>query len=54
VYAGVSRSVDLYGVVGGLLLLLTWLYVGGLALLLGVVVNAVLAGRVDPDTVWRP
>ncbi|MFC5971828.1 YihY/virulence factor BrkB family protein [Halomarina salina] len=54
IYAGFSQSVQLYGVVGGLLLLLTWLYVGGLALLLGVVVNAVLAERVDPDSVWRP
>ncbi|MFD1513856.1 YihY/virulence factor BrkB family protein [Halomarina rubra] len=54
VYASVSQSVHLYGVVGGMLLLLTWLYVGGLALLLGVVVNAVLAERVDPDSVWRP
>ena len=54
VYASFSQSVHLYGVVGGLLLLLTWLYVGGLAILLGVVVNAVLAERVDPDSVWRP
>ena len=54
IYASFSQSVHLYGVVGGLLLLLTWLYVGGLALLLGVVVNAVLAERVDPDSVWRP
>jgi membrane protein len=54
IYAGFSQSVHLYGVVGGLLLLLTWLYVGGLALLLGVVVNAVLGGRVDPDVIWRP
>ena len=54
IYASFSQSVQLYGVVGGLLLLLTWLYVGGLALVLGVVVNAVLAERVDPDSVWRP
>jgi membrane protein len=53
-YASVSQSVHLYGVVGGMLLLLTWLYVGGLAVLLGVVVNAVLGERVDPDSVWRP
>ncbi|MWG34356.1 YhjD/YihY/BrkB family envelope integrity protein [Halomarina oriensis] len=53
-YATVSQSVHLYGVVGGLLIFLTWLYVGGLAVLLGVVINAVLAGRVDPDSVWRP
>lgn len=53
-YATLSASVELYGVIGGLLLLLTWLYVGGLTLLLGAVVNAVLAGRVEASEEWIP
>ncbi|MFC6837408.1 YihY/virulence factor BrkB family protein [Halomarina ordinaria] len=54
VYASVSQTVHFYGVVGGLLLLLTWLYLGGLAILLGAVVNAVLAGRAAPSDEWLP
>ncbi|WP_148415933.1 YihY/virulence factor BrkB family protein [Haloferax sp. KTX1] len=54
VYFGVSQSIELYGAAGGVLLVLTWLYVGSLALLLGVVVNAVLANRVDADADWYP
>jgi hypothetical protein len=34
--------------IGAILLLLTWLYLGGLILLLGGVVNAVLLGKGDP------
>ena len=48
-YAATSQSVRLYGVAGAVLLLLTWMYLGGLTLLVGVVLNAVLAERVDPD-----
>lgn len=48
VYIVVSESVQLYGIAGGVLLLLTWLYLGALGLLGGVVVNAVLADRVEP------
>ena len=45
IYA-VSTSVsDAYGVLGGVLLLLLWLYFVALVTLLGVVVNVVLAGR---------
>lgn len=54
IYAETTASLRLYGVAGGLLLVLTWLYVGGLVLLGGAVLNAVLAGRVDPDGEWLP
>lgn len=49
-YIVVSESVQLYGVAGGVMLLLTWLYVGGLTLLLGAILNAVLAGRVSAES----
>ena len=51
IYARVSQSVQLYGAAGGLLLLLTWLYVGGLLILTGVVLNASLAGHVDLEDI---
>jgi membrane protein len=43
-----------YGLAGAVLLLLSWLYVGGLLLLFGVVVNAVLGRRVTADDDWLP
>lgn len=46
VYAATVGSFDAYGVIGGGLLLATFLYFGGIVLLLGAVLNAVLA---DPD-----
>lgn len=48
-YASASASVQFYGVVGFLLLFLTWLYLGGLVILFGGVVNAVLAGDLTDD-----
>lgn len=48
-YISTSESVKLYGVAGGVLLALTWLYVGGLVLLTGAALNAVLADSVDVD-----
>lgn len=54
VYATTSDSVALYGIAGAVLLILTWLYLGGLILLFGVIFNAVLAGRVDGDDGWLP
>ena len=50
IYAENAGSYEAYGVLGGVLLLVTFLYFGGLVLLLGVVLNAVLAGRADEAT----
>ena len=46
-YAAVASagSLALYGVLGGVILLATWLYLAASLLLVGAVVNAVLAGR---------
>lgn len=40
-----------YGILGGALLLVTFLYFGALVLLVGVVLNAVLAGRMGTDDI---
>lgn len=50
VYAGISSQGDpsVYGVLGGILLLVTWFYFAGMLLLTGAVINAVLGGR-SPD-----
>ncbi|MFQ3318040.1 MAG: membrane protein [Natronomonas sp.] len=49
-YAANAGSYEAYGVLGGVLLLVTFLYFGGLVLLVGAVLNAVLAGRADEET----
>lgn len=50
-YAESATSVEFFGVVGVVLLFLTWLYVGSLALLVGAATNVVLADRVaEPRT----
>ncbi|WP_435196491.1 YhjD/YihY/BrkB family envelope integrity protein [Natronomonas sp. EA1] len=49
-YASMAGSYEAYGVLGGVLLLITWLYFGALVLLVGVVLNAALAGRISDDT----
>lgn len=54
IYVATSGSVALFGVAGAILLILTWVYLGGLCLLLGAVLNAVLAGHVDPEDGWVP
>ena len=54
IYVATSESVALFGVAGAVLLVLTWVYLGGLCLLLGAVCNAVLAGRVAPESGWVP
>ena len=48
-YVGQSARFDAYGVLGGALILVTWLYFGAIVLLLGAIVNAVLSGRYDED-----
>ncbi|MFC7175924.1 YhjD/YihY/BrkB family envelope integrity protein [Halosegnis marinus] len=52
-YAEVSSKTE-YGVVGVIVLLVTWLYFTGFVLLLGAAVNAVLSGRSEdvPDIAW--
>ena len=47
-------STSSYGIVGVVILLVTWLYFGGLVLLVGAAVNAVLAGRSEDaaDIAW--
>jgi YihY family inner membrane protein len=46
-YASVAGGFQLYGVIGGVLLLVTWFYFAGNVLLVGAVLNAVLAGVMD-------
>jgi hypothetical protein len=45
IYAARAGSLQLYGVLGGVLLLLVWFYLGGLVMLLGAAVNVVYAER---------
>ena len=47
VYATRAASFQLYGILGAVLVVLTWFYFGGLLVLLGAALNAVLAGRKD-------
>jgi len=47
VYTTYAGSFQLYGVLGGVLLLLIWFYFGGLILLVGVAVNAAVSGRFE-------
>ncbi|MXV61995.1 YihY/virulence factor BrkB family protein [Natronorubrum sp. JWXQ-INN-674] len=54
IYVATSESIALFGIAGAVLIILTWVYLGGLCLLLGAVLNAVLAGRVDPEDGWVP
>lgn len=44
-YAAGAAQYQVYGVIGGILLLVTWLYLAAVVVVLGGVVNVVLAGR---------
>ena len=46
IYTENAGSLELYGVLGGVLLLLVWFYFGGLILLVGAAINVVLGERV--------
>lgn len=46
-YAAKAGAFQVYGVVAGVLLVLTWFYVGGLIILFGAAINATLAKRGD-------
>lgn len=46
-YTTYAADFAAYGVLGGVLLLLTWLYFGALIVMVGAVVNAVFGGHVD-------
>ncbi len=54
VYAAYVGGSELYGILGGALLLVTWLYFGGIVITLGAVLNAVLSGRPDDDEKPEP
>ncbi|ADJ14128.1 YihY/virulence factor BrkB family protein [Halalkalicoccus jeotgali] len=45
IYASNAGQYEAYGVIGGILLLLTWLYIGGVLIILGAVLNSVLMNR---------
>ncbi|KTG11258.1 hypothetical protein AUR64_04855 [Haloprofundus marisrubri] len=51
VYVAASGKTDAYGLLGGIVLLVTWLYFAGLLLLLGAVINAVVGGYVGGTAV---
>lgn len=50
VYAASATQYAAYGVIGGVLLLVTWLYLAANIVILGAIVNAVLAGLDNVET----
>lgn len=44
-YASNAAQYDAYGVVGAIMLLVTWLYLGGIVIILGALLNYVLMDR---------
>jgi len=53
-YVAYSSTAELYGVIGAVILLITWLYFGSLLLLVGAVTNAVLSGHLDAVEAGSP
>ena len=54
-YVSAASQYAAYGVIGAVILLVTWLYFGGFVLLFGVVVNVVAAGRApEPERTEEP
>lgn len=53
-YASTAGQYEAYGVIGGILLLLTWLYIGGIVIILGAIFNSVLMNRDNNDTPDEP
>jgi len=53
-YAASAGQYQVYGVIGGILLLVTWLYVAAIIVVVGGVVNVVLAERTPPASVPGP
>ncbi len=54
IYAANAGALELYGVLGGVLLLLVWFYFGGLILLTGAAVNVVLGERAGDRQLQHP
>jgi len=54
IYASLAGGFQLYGVIGGVLLLVTWFYFAGQLLLIGAVLNAVLTGVPDRQLQHEP
>lgn len=50
VYAEIAATASLYGVLGGVLLLVTFLYLAATVMITGAVANAVLGGRTEDET----
>jgi len=53
-YAASAGQYQVYGVIGGILLLVTWLYVAAIVVVVGGVVNVVLAERTPPASIPGP
>lgn len=49
-YAATAESVELFGIVDGVLLFLTWMYLGSLVLLLGELLNAIIGDHVELES----
>ncbi|SNR50466.1 YhjD/YihY/BrkB family envelope integrity protein [Halorubrum vacuolatum] len=49
VYAATAGQYQVYGVIGGVLLLVTWLYIAAIVVVLGAVINVVLAEGHEPE-----